>query len=200
MRKRILDIPPELKSKVPTDLMDFYSWRHIALVCGPAIGVLITWLTSGQQENGFDYFAPLLIYPWISSLYFIIFPKNPYRGMVLGYSTRLNGLDRDDADARRLVRVYASAAARRVILISTLKITAFFFLNGLLIVLFHYSSLSWQLSACSFSLGPIATAYLIGTFLYVGVVHSIWGFEIWIEQSKEKGTRQKNQYKVVFRR
>lgn len=148
-------------------------------VSGPLVGILLPWLASMNERDGYAYFLCLLIYPWISALYFIILPRNPYRGMVWGYSKKLNGLDRTDQDARRLVDVYRSVAARLFIMSSTLKILAVFFVDAILIAFTHRSSFVWQFSVHSFTVGPIVIAYLVGSFLYVGITYSIWGFRTW---------------------
>lgn len=174
-----LVISSELRKKAPQALVDIYPYRYLAQLFGLLFGIFMIWYGPISEHNGYAYILSPVIYPWISALYFILFPKNPYCGMVLGYSTKLNGLDETDEDARRLVDIYRSPGARTFIIVNTLIISVLFVVIAMVFAAIHWHSIVWRLSMQSFGFNQIAFGCLLGSFLYIGIGYSVWGLRLW---------------------
>jgi hypothetical protein len=180
MKSHKFTVPAALHNKIPAALSDIYSYRYFAELFGLLFGCFMIWYYTGSVYSGYSCIISAVIYPLIAGSYFIFFPKNPYRGMVLGYSKKLNGLDKHDKDARRLVEIYRSSKARAFILKNSVKMVLFFIINVILFLIIHKSVITWIFSTSIFRFADISFGCLLGSFIYIGIAYSVWGLEQWI--------------------
>jgi hypothetical protein len=123
-------VPRHLVAKVPPMLLMSLSLRTFWNIFGVGLGLLLLYgpITGiNQDHNGLRYLLGPLIGPTVALSFLLLCPFNPYRGS----AARLSGMenrDKWDPEARRLVELFRSNAARRFLVTSSMKISCVLYL------------------------------------------------------------------------
>lgn len=171
-------VPSELRGKIQPLVLTFFERPVWVILFGLGFALLSLYgpIIGPPDHNGFRYLLAPWVCPWIGAAYFLFVPYNPYRGSPLFVGKMLD-LDQRDPDARRLVQLFESQEARRVLVRIVLKISAILFMIMALITLIIPDSLNWSFS--SYWLIPGVLGCCIGSSIVIAAQYIGWGLRNW---------------------
>lgn len=172
-------VPRHLVAKVPPMLLMSLSLRTFWNIFGVGLGLLLLYgpITGiNQDHNGLRYLLGPLIGPTVALSFLLLCPFNPYRGS----AARLSGMenrDKWDPEARRLVELFRSNAARRFLVTSSMKISCVLYLFMVPVIYVCWDSLKWHLLSPWLGQGLLGCS--IATFTTLGAQYVGWGLKTW---------------------
>jgi len=165
------NFPPQLKRKVPPGVYMFLEQRVFWSPFGVLLAIFFLhgpWV-GARDLNGYRLLVGAVICPALVSLNYWIVPFNPYQS----FAARLAGMTNygiGDPVIRRAPEIFASTAARRYLLTTSLRISGLLLLTNILIMAAQWRSIDWRpyspwffpgiLGGCIGSLITIATEYI----------------------------------------
>jgi hypothetical protein len=171
-----------LKRKVPPFLFTYFENRVFWTLFGIASGVFFLYGPIPARiadHNGYRYlFGPIVcMLPPI--LFYILKPFNPYRGALARYSGMVD-MDRRAPEAKRLVETFRSPAARRFILLTSVKISAIWLSIMAVITAACANSLNWSFRSPWLGQGLIGGC--IASLVALGSEYIAWGVRTWMRE------------------
>lgn len=171
-------IPVPLRKKIPSAVLMFLEQRVFWTIFGVCLSAFFLYgpFVGIGDHNGFNYFINPVIGPLVSALYYSFKPFNPYYGPAAKWAGMV-GKDLVDEDARRLVGVFRSGAARRMVWMTMIKISTL-----LLIIMggtagFFRNSINWAFNVVDVPKGLIGCA--LGAFIAIATQYVSWGLREW---------------------
>jgi hypothetical protein len=178
-------LPNELRRKVPPALYRGVQLKTFWILFGFGFCLLGIYgnLVWPPGRNGWQYLLCPVVCPMIVACLHIFFPflLNPYRSM----SAKLSGMrekDKRDPDARRLVELLESAAARRFLLRSTLKLSVVLLATTVVGVAVYRPRLTWSIPL--HQLGPCFVGVPVGSLIILQFELLAWAFKNWPAHSE----------------
>ena len=173
-------LPNELRRKVPPALYSGVQLKTFWTLFGFGVCLLGIYgnLVWPPGRNGWQYLLCPVVCPMTVACLFMLFPFlfNPYRSRF----AKLSGMkdkDKRDPDARRLVELLESAAARRFLLRSALKLSVVLLATTVVGVAVYRPGLTWSIRL--HQLGPCFAGVPLGSLLILQFELLAWAFKNW---------------------
>lgn len=178
---------PRLRRKVPAPLVAMaFDARTFFYRFGLGFAALSIFgpLVGHPDHNGYRYLCAPLICPFAAVLYYIAIPFNPYRGM---WARRCGMELKDlvDPERARLVMLFRSGVARRLLFRSALKVCGILFAIMVVFTLIFWHSLVWRFPTAWLGLGLFGCC--MGAWMAIGIEYIHWGIASWESQAAAKG-------------
>jgi hypothetical protein len=169
----------KLRRKVPPYVVMFLDQRQLWSLLGMGLCLLSLYgplIGHDPDHNGLRYLLGPFVYPLPSLVFYLVNHFSPYRGPAARLA-RMVDMDKYDADAKRLVEIFQSVDADRVLLRVTILLSVALFIIMALVAYIFRSSLNWSPVSPWQAYGLAGGC--IGSLLVIGTQYVVWGLKTW---------------------
>jgi len=141
-----LIIPSELRGKIPSGFLRASELRlpvNFFCFCLACLA-----LSGFDNRNAWTYFGGAIVSPLLATIYFLLFPFNPYRTPAAKFSGMYDQDERDEV-CKRFAELMRSRAARRVLLTNSLILSVTLLLAMIAMSAFQDKPISWSVDSHS---------------------------------------------------
>lgn len=173
-----LAIPPELRGRIPSGFLTAARLR-LAVNC---FCFCLACVCLSNYRNGWTYFVGAFVSPFLTAIYFVIFPFNPYRTPAAKFSEMYNK-DEEDVTCKLFADLIRARSARRVLLTNALVLSLSLVLAMAAISEFQARPISWVLDRDSGAWVPLLTlsSSLVLFPIFINAL-IVWSLKNWSAQ------------------
>jgi membrane protein implicated in regulation of membrane protease activity len=195
--KRLL--PADITKKVPPVILMWAQGRvfwvlfgFALCLAGPALfgGIVAAWIGGAAHLYIWSCLAGAVLAPTTAVLLLLWFPIQPYRDSWQAQVAGMKNKDKHDPEAKRLVDLFASTAARRFTLQAGLKVALLLFAAVSIDAALQWRRIDRSLSDSLKYFLFIYTLVLIGSFVVLKVEIVTWAFKNWENFRRGEGPFQ----------
>lgn len=180
-----LVIPDELRNRIPLGLLTAAKLRLPVSLFSLCLACLA--LSAFENRNWWTYLAGAVVSPFLTAIYFSVFPLNPYRTPAAKFSGMFDK-DKEDQACKRFADLMRSRSAHRVLLAHALKLSLILLLAMAAISKLQSKPIGWALDRDSAAwfllLTLLSSLVLVPIFINILVV---WSLKNWSGQQPQRG-------------